>query len=101
MFVFAGCSTRGEAEIDELKSHVSKMTELLEIHKEKPGVALQELEKYEAENREALTDLNHRIKDLRPQLTSSEKRALSAKWKTQTSELRDKLQELNRTTSSE
>ena len=96
-----GCTTRGEAEINELTVHVSEMTELLDRHKDKPELALDALEQYEAEHREELEDLNHRIKDLRPQLTSSEKRTLSAKWKKQTAVLEGKLRELNKATSSD
>jgi len=101
MLSLGGCATRGEAEINELTDHVSEMTELLERHKDKPELALDALEQYEAEHREELADLNHRIKDLRPQLTSSEKRTLSAKWKEQTAVLEKKLRELNKTTSSD
>ena len=97
----SACSPRGEAEIAEVGKHVGAMSRILEVHQEEPQRALEELEKYEAEHREALADLNHRVKDLRPQLTSAEKRELSARWKNEIEEFERKLEKLNASESTE
>ena len=71
------------------------MTQILERHQNEPQRAMQELERYESDNRAELEDLNNRVKDLRPQLTSSEKRELSEQWKAEISKLESKLNALN------
>ena len=90
-----GCAPRGEAEVAEIRAHLSNMTQILERHQNEPRRAMQELERYESDNRTGLEDLNKRVKDLRPQLTSSEKRELSEQWKAEISELESKLNALN------
>ena len=63
------------------------MTQILERHQNEPQRAMQELERYESDHQAELEDLNNRVKDLRPQLTSSEKRELSEQWKAEVSKL--------------
>ena len=90
-----GCAPRGEAEVAEIRSHLSNMTQILERHQNEPQRAMQELERYESDHQAELEDLNNRVKDLRPQLTSSEKRELSEQWKAEVSKLESKLNALN------
>ena len=95
--VSGACAPRGEAEVTEIREHVSKMTQILERYQGEPKRALEELEKYETKHRKALQDLNNRVKDLRPQLTSSEKRELSDQWRAEIVDLENKLDKLNAT----
>jgi Skp family chaperone for outer membrane proteins len=89
------CQTRGEAELVEIRSHVEQMTHILQGHSDDPRLAIEKLEAYEQKHRVALADLNERIKDLRHELTSSEKRQLDERWKNETANLEEQLKKLN------
>jgi hypothetical protein len=95
------CQTRGEAELTEIRSHVTHMTDILEAHATEPRIAIEKLEAYEREHRVALADLNERVKDLRHELTSSEKRQLEDLWKGEMASLEEQLKRLNQMKSAE
>ena len=86
-----GCTPRGSTELDEVRRHTETMIDIMHRHRHSPSVALTQLEQYESDHRAELKILNDKINDLRPQLTSAEKRFLAERWQSTITEVRERI----------